>query len=90
MTKQAWIEHIQGLDINTNGPGLIPPSQGGNAEEWHRVLTAHRQSDPRCPVCKDRARTRKANTGRKLREQMYKDMGLVKVKGAVTGRTYWE
>lgn len=89
MNKQAWIEHIQGTAANQNGPGLIAPSQGGNAEEWHRVVTAHRHSDPGCPSCKDRARTRRQTTGRKIREQMCRDAGLVKGRTAL-GRVIWE
>jgi hypothetical protein len=89
MTKQEWIEHIQGTAANQNGPGLIPPSEGGNAEEWHRVLTAHRNSDSGCPACKARSRILKAARARKDREQAYRDAGLVKGRTGL-GRVIWE
>jgi len=40
-------------------------------------------------VKKDLAR-RKRNSARKERDSIMRDMGLVKVRGAVSGRTYWE
>lgn len=58
MTKQEWIDHIKGMAANPYGPGLSAPSEGGNAEAWHQVLTAHRHSDAHCPVCAARNATK--------------------------------
>ena len=36
------------------------------------------------------ARQKRSNANRKERDQAMRDLGLVKVRGAVSGRTYWE
>ena len=36
------------------------------------------------------ARAARAKARRKAREQIMRDMGLTKVRGAVSGRVYWE
>lgn len=95
MSKQKWIEHIQGLLQDYGGapgpygPGLLPPSQGGNAEEWHRIVTKHRAESPKCPECRARAAAKKRAETRKIMAQVNGDLGLVKVRGNLGG-TYWE
>jgi hypothetical protein len=32
----------------------------------------------------------KRNRARRMRDAAYRDLGLVRVRGAVSGRTYWE
>jgi hypothetical protein len=89
MTKQAWIEHIKGTAANPYGPGLLAPSEGGNAEAWHTVVTEHRHGDPDCPACKSRNRSRKATANRKAKHEAYLAAGLIRVRGALGG-TYYE
>ena len=52
-----------------------------------------RDGDNRCSACDiaeaNGRRRQKARQARRLREQVYTDMGLTKVKGALGG-TYWE
>lgn len=38
----------------------------------------------------DKARKEKRNKARRERDQMMRDLGLTKVRGAVSGRVYWE
>ena len=51
-----------------------------------------RDGDNRCSDCdliNDKKRLTKAHEARKTREEALKDLGLVKVRGALGG-TYWE
>lgn len=41
-------------------------------------------------IAKKAAARQRANANRKARDEVMRDMGLVKVRGAVSGRTYWE
>lgn len=47
-------------------------------------------TDQSCPACKKALRNAKARANRKVRDQIMRDLGLTKVRGAVSGRTYWE
>lgn len=47
-------------------------------------------ADQSCPACKKAIRNAKARANRKAREDVMRSLGLTKVKGAVSGRTYWE
>ena len=42
-----------------------------------------------CPTCKRKARQARTRQARKERESVMRDMGLVKVRGALGG-VYWE
>ena len=51
--------------------------------------------EPACSVCEQKAIRKKAQQKRayqrrKMRDEIMKDLGLTKVRGAVSGRTYWE
>ena len=51
--------------------------------------------EPRCAACeqkeiRDKAKRERANLRRKERDQLMRDLGLTKVRGAVSGRVYWE
>jgi len=81
MTREKWIEHIE------KASGLMPPSQGGNAESWHTFVTAHRLAG--CADCLARLKTAKAARSRKAREEAYKLAGLVKGRTGL-GRVIWE
>jgi len=41
-------------------------------------------------VCKDCHKREKANYRRKERNELMRSLGLTKVRGAVSGRVYWE
>lgn len=59
--------------------------------EWqkhHAEIGPHAGKD--CPECQARLKTRRQNQARKDRDQCMRDLGLVKVKGPVSGRIYWE
>jgi hypothetical protein len=75
MTKDAWLEHIR------NATGKSLPTTADYA--------SHRAENPDCPMCKARAKTRKANANRKGRDEAYRSCGMTKVRGALGG-TYWE
>jgi hypothetical protein len=81
MTKEKWIEHME-------ESGMVRPSRGGDKEAWKELISYHKLIG--CESCKARAKTRKANSNRKAREDCYRSAGLVKVRGAVTGAVYWE
>lgn len=81
MTKQAWIKHIEEERhiILADTP----------IELWREEVKNHLRQNPNCPICKARRKTKIANCNRKAREQVMRDCGLIKVKGALGG-TYWE
>jgi hypothetical protein len=81
MTKEAWIEHIR------NTEGILPPSKGGSKGDWDYALDLHKSMA--CRECAARNRTRMANMNRKIKDGIMRDMGLVKVRGALGG-TYYE
>lgn len=81
MTKEAWIKHME------ESTGLIRPSLGGDKVKWKEMMANH--MDNGCEACKERSKTKNKASRRKERDQMMKDCGLVKVKGALGG-TYWE
>ena len=58
---------------------FLPPCQ--NCKDASREI--NRQNNP------DKIRSKK-NKQRRERDQMLRDLGLTKVRGAVSGRTYWE
>lgn len=80
MSKLSWLRHMAEL-------GFYPPSAGGDSETWR---TAKREHSPTCAQCKARVRTRAANANRRERDDVMRSCGLVKVRGSVSGRTYWE
>lgn len=47
-----------------------------------------------CDWCRlvhaDQAKRERKNAARRERDRLMRDMGLTKVRGAVSGRTYWE
>lgn len=59
--------------------------------EWqkHRA-EAGPHAPETCAECQARLKTKRANARRRFREDAYRSCGLVKVIGAVSGRTYWE
>jgi hypothetical protein len=69
------------------GQGITRPSADGSKELWRTAQAKH--SAIGCQDCKARAKTRLANTRRKERDQVMRDLGLVKVRGALGG-VYWE
>lgn len=46
--------------------------------------------EPKCSACEQKEIRHKAYLRRKERDEMLKDLGLTKVRGAVSGRAYWE
>jgi hypothetical protein len=81
MTKEAWIKHME------ETTGLIRPSLGGYRMAWVEATTNHINNG--CEACKERSKTKNKASRRKERDQMMKDCGLVKVRGALGG-VYWE
>lgn len=82
MTKENWIKHIE------ESTGLKRPSMGGDQNAWMGQVVAHRGFG--CKECKDRQKTKNRSLNRKMHDLAMRDMGLVKVRGAVTGKIYWE
>ena len=47
--------------------------------------------EPKCSECEQKEIKRKAaNKRRRERDELMRSLGLVKVRGAVSGRVYWE
>ncbi len=86
MTKKQWVRHMEEVS------GLKRPSDenGSMADEWKRAYATHKANNPKCPICKARRATRRANYNHKAREEAYRSAGLTKVYGAVSGKVYWE
>ena len=82
MTHEKWIEHIDGLLAST---GIKRPSQGGVRDMWNGWITAHK---PGCKICAERNRTRKASEYAKFKRQIYADLGMKRVTGALGGVYY--
>ena len=84
MTKEKWIAHIE------ETTGLSRPSQGlTSREEWDRACKQHLADYPKCPVCQARRKTARAQNQRRAREEVYRNLGLEKVR-SISGKTYWE
>lgn len=43
-----------------------------------------------CPDCRGKANRARARENRRARDSIMRDLGLVKVRGCVSGRIYWE
>ena len=78
MTRQAWQKHIDGL-------GVVRPSMGGDREAFRAFLRVHRIG---CPECRARVKTRRANAGARMRREVYADLGMNRVVGALGGVYY--
>jgi hypothetical protein len=81
MTKEVWVRHIESIS------GIAAPSNGGDSVQWKVFVAAHK---PDCKECKARAKTLKATASRKLKDSIADMCGLTKVRGAVSGRVYYE
>jgi len=77
MTKEKWLEHAEMVT------GLTSPSHGGNREAWRTALAEHLKNP--CTECKARQRTRKANKNSRIARAVYRDLGMVRVKGNLGG-----
>lgn len=75
MTKENWVKHIE--------------DQAGHYPINKDDVVAHKAASPNCPVCKARARTRAASSRAKTIREIYTDLGMHRVKGALGG-TYYE
>ena len=83
MKKETWIKHME------KSTGIVRPSLNpDNLKIWKEACRAH--MDKKCPQCRDRMVTRKAMAKRKAMDNAMRSFGLTKVKGAVSGKTYWE
>jgi hypothetical protein len=71
------------MDINAI-PRICPCGCGC---ELHPIA---RVADPLAVVMRAKLKRDKANKRRRERDQVMKDLGLTKVCGSISGRTYWE
>jgi hypothetical protein len=55
-----------------------------------QLSTCEECRDGSCATCKAFAKRKRAREARRAKDAIMRSMGLVKVKGAVSGRTYWE
>jgi len=62
---------------------MVDYVMGRDSDESARLLEIEREE-------KRKARNRRASANRKARDDAMRSLGLVKCKGAVSGRTYWE
>ena len=74
MKKETWLLHIDPTKDKTNA-------------QIKQSLREHLAS--KCPDCKARQVTYKANKSRNARDGIMRDLGLVRVKSGL-GKTYWE
>lgn len=56
----------------------------------NQLVTCEECRDGSCGSCKAFKRRQRANANRKAKDAIMRSMGLTKVRGAVSGRTYWE
>lgn len=81
MTNPSWVQHM------VESTGLTVPKTREELIPWRK---AHREHlDSKCPECMARRRTNNNRLYRQAREDAYRSLGLVKVKGLLGG-TYWE
>ena len=81
MSKESYVRHVSEVS------GLLPPSAGGSRDDWRAFQRSH---GPTCSQCRARQRTVKANRYRAERDACMRDIGMVKVRGSVSGSVYWE
>ena len=75
MTKDNWIKHLEDTEK------AIRPSLGGNIDLWLTLRTKHVEA--KCSLCLERLHSKRANTAVRLKHQAMRDLGLVRVKGAL-------
>ena len=59
------------------------------AWEQHIRETENHKWDE-CPRCQERAKTLHRNAARKMKADICRSLGLMRVVGCVSGREYWE
>ena len=67
MKKETWIVHIEEISGLTR-PSVRPDTAG----QWVAFVKAHKDG---CKLCKERAKTKKANQKRKLTDSVYQSLG---------------
>lgn len=82
MKRETWVKHIE---VSEN---LVRPSAGGDLAAWKEAVSRH--VEHKCPVCRQRATSRRRNQRVKAKRQVYRDCGLTRVVGSVSGRVYFE
>lgn len=83
MTKEKWQGHIEQVT------GRMNPDLGGDLQDWKEAVAYHGLMQPDCPDCAARRRTRKTTGARKDREELLREIGLVKGRTGL-GRVIWE
>jgi hypothetical protein len=81
MTREVWVQHMFDTD------GLLLPTSQAEVASWRQVHKKHLKSG--CKVCLERKRTYDKQASVKARDNAYRSLGLVKVRGRLGG-TYWE
>jgi hypothetical protein len=79
MQKEIWKRHIEETS------GLIRPSLSGEIDNWKAFLKSHCDT---CQLCKARLKTRRANRNAREHRQVYADLGMTRVVGALGGVYY--
>jgi hypothetical protein len=82
MGKNEWVRHIEETE------GIVRPSAGGDKEAWKAAVMRH--VERQCHVCQQRATSLRQNRSARIRRNVYRDMGLLPVRGPLSGKTYWE
>jgi hypothetical protein len=60
-------------------------------QEWQKHWHAEGPHDTAlCAQCQARRKTRERSRRRRERDDVMRSLGLTKVRGAISGRTYWE
>ena len=81
MTRATWVQHM------FDTAGLTIPTSNAEVAVWRQVHKEHLEAG--CKACLERKRTHDKQEAAKARDEAYRSLGLVKVKGDLGG-TYWE
>ncbi len=82
MTKEQWIVHMETTE------NILRPSMGGDLNAWRNAKMRHNAME--CPDCKKRAKMIRKEKRKSEKDLVMESLGLVKVRGAVSGKVYWE
>lgn len=82
MGKNEWVQHIETTE------NLVRPSAGGNLAAWKAAVSRH--VEHKCSVCRKHATTNRRNRNARITRQVYRNCGLTRVVGPVSGKVYYE
>lgn len=86
MRCETWQAHIdEVIPATIHRPSLDHGADEANRMRFREWLAQHKAD---CPMCRARGRTIRSNRAAKVRHQVYTDMGMNRVRGALGGVYY--